>query len=87
MIFGRVCDAPRYPVRGLAQSPLLCGTLWAYGCDRLSSAELLFEKRRAKSEFDILELVDREDRDERTGEYRVLLSTAVPNRLSSGTQS
>ncbi|RWP11816.1 hypothetical protein ACN2CC_18230 [Mesorhizobium muleiense] len=76
----------RYLVRGLAQSPLWSGTLWAYGCNWLSSAELLFEKQRANAEFDILELVDRTDRDERTGEYRVLRRTTVTNQRVNGTR-
>ncbi len=73
----------RYLVRGLAQSPVFSGTLWAYACSKLASAELLFEKQRANAEFDVLELVDREDRDERTGNYRVLRSTTVQNQPAS----
>jgi hypothetical protein len=76
----------RYLVRGRAQSPLWSGTLWAYGCNRLSSATLLFEKQRDNPEFDILELVDREDCDERTGEYRVLRWTTVTNQPDNGTR-
>ncbi|RWP64130.1 MAG: hypothetical protein EOR07_16210 [Mesorhizobium sp.] len=76
----------RYLVRGIAQSPIWSGTLWAYACSKLASAELLFEKQRANAEFDILELLDREDRDERTGTYRVLRSTKVQNQPASGTR-
>jgi hypothetical protein len=35
---------------------------------------------------DILELIDREGRDERTGTYRVLRSTKVQNQPASGTR-
>ncbi len=74
----------RYLVRGRAQSPVFSGTMWAYACSKLASAELLFEKQRANAEFDILELVDSEDLDERTGNYRVLRSTTVQNQPASG---
>ena len=77
----------RYLVRGLAESPAWSGTLWAYACVKLASAELLFERKRAEGGFDVLELVDREDRNERTGEYRVLRSTTTNNLPVSGTRN
>ena len=75
----------RYLVRAIAQSPTFSATMWAYACSKLASAELLFERKRADGEFDVLELLDRQDRDELTGEYRVLRSTTVKNLPESGT--
>lgn len=74
----------RYLVRAIAYSPLTCGILWAYACSKLASAERLFERKRLSGEFDVMELLDRQDRDERTGEYRVLRSVTVKNLPSSG---
>lgn len=67
----------RYLVRAIAHSPIFSATLWAYACSKLASAERLFERKRADGEFDVLELLDRQDLDERTGEYRVLRSSTV----------
>jgi hypothetical protein len=76
----------RYLVRAIAHSPTFSGTIWAYACSKLASAELLFERKRANGEFSVLELLDRQDRDERTGEYRVLRSTTGNNLPASSTR-
>jgi len=76
----------RYLVRAIAHSPIFSATLWAYACSKLASAELLFDRKRADGEFDLLELLDRQDRDERTGEYRVLRSATVKTLPESGTR-
>lgn len=75
----------RYLVRAIAYSPVSYGILWAYACSKLASAERLFERKRVSGEFDVLELLDRQDCDERTGQYRVLRSAAVKNLPQSGT--
>ena len=67
----------RYLVRAIAHSPMFSATMWAYACSKLASAERLFERKRGDAEFDVLELLDRQDLDERTGEYRVLRSSTV----------
>ena len=76
----------RYLVRAIARAPMFPVTMWAYACNKLASAELLFERKRADGEFNVLELLDRQDCDERTGEYRVLRSTTVRNLAESGTR-
>jgi len=76
----------RYLVRAIAYSPIFSATLWAYACSKLASAELLFERKRADGEFDVLELLDRQDRDERTGEYRVVRSATVKTLPENGTR-
>ena len=76
----------RYMVRAIAYSPMFSTTMWAYTCSKLASAELLFERKRTSGEFDVLELLDRQDRDERTGEYRVLRSTIVKALPASRTR-
>ena len=76
----------RYLVRAIAHSPMFSATMWTYTCSKLASAELLFERKRTNGEFDVLELLDRQDRDERTGEYRVLRSTTVKALPASGTR-
>ena len=64
----------RYLVRAIAHFPP--GTIWAYACSKLASAEQLFERKRAEGGYDVLELLDRHDRDEHTAECRILRSTA-----------
>ena len=76
----------RYLVRAIAHSPTFSATVWAHACSKLASAELLFERKRAGGEFDILELLDQQDRDELTGEYHVLRSTTVKNLPEGGTR-
>ena len=76
----------RYLVRAIAHSPMFSATMWAYACSKLASAELLFERKSANGVFDVLELIDRQDLDERTGGYRVLRSTTVKNLPVSGTR-
>ena len=76
----------RYLVRAIAHSPMFSGTIWAYACSKLASAELLFERERINGEFNVLELLDRQDRDERTGEYRVLRSATGNSLPASGTR-
>jgi hypothetical protein len=76
----------RYVVRAIAHSPLFSATMWTYACSKLASAERLFEQKLTSCEFDVLELLDRQDRNERTGEYRVLRSTTVKILPASGTR-
>ena len=76
----------RYVVRAIAHSPMFSATMWTYACSKLASAERLFERKRTNGEFYVLELLDRQDRDERTGEYRVLRSTTVKTLPASGTR-
>ena len=75
----------RYLVRALVQTPEFSVTAWSYACSKLASAELLFERKRIVGDFDVLELLDRQDLDERTGEFRILRSTRVTNVPKSGT--
>ena len=76
----------RYVVHAIAHSPMFSATMWAYACNTLASAERLFERKRTNGAFYVLELLDRQDRDESTGEYRVLRSTTVKTLPVSGTR-
>lgn len=76
----------RYVVRAIAHSTMFSATMWTYACSNLASAERLFEWKRTNGEFDVLELLDRHDRGERTGEFRVLRSTTVKTLPGSGTR-
>jgi hypothetical protein len=67
----------------MAQSPSFSGTMWAYACARLASAELLLERERAEGEFEVLQLVDRDDRDECTGAYRIRDIGRPPARVTA----
>jgi hypothetical protein len=76
----------RYLVRGLAESPMFLVTIWAFACSKLASAERLYERKRESGEWDVLQLLDREDVDELTGTPRILKSTRVRNDSPSGTR-
>ncbi len=53
----------RYVVKFVTSSPGWTGTVWAYGCKHLASAEVLFERKEVEvGAGDGLLLIDRQER-------------------------